>query len=103
MSTDILPKSQDKDILIYREGPLPPPCQFLAISFNDSDRLRIISGSSGSSTSSGPPYDVISAIKNIWGENVQKERWKVQGVAWEFKLAGSVCDSTSIFVLIYGF
>lgn len=100
MSTDISQKAQDKDLLIYREGPLPPPCQFLAISFNDSDRLRIISGSTGPSTSAsnGPPYDVINAIKNVWGVHVQKEQWRVQGVAWEFKLAGSV---TNIIVLIY--
>ena len=86
MSTDISQKAQDKDLLIYREGPLPPPCQFLAISFNDSDRLRIISGGNG--PSGGPPYDVINSIKNVWSGNVQKEQWKVQGVAWEFKLAG---------------
>jgi len=89
--------------LIYREGPLPPPCQFLAISFNDSDRLRIISGSNGPSASSGPPYDVINAIKNVWGGHVQKEQWKVQGVAWEFKLAGSVHDFTNILMFIYVF
>ena len=87
--------------MIYREGPLPPPCQFLAISFNDSDRLRIISGSNGPSTSSGLPYDVINAIKNVWGGNVQKSQWKLQGVAWEFKLAG--LDFTNILVFIYGF
>ena len=103
MSTDISQKAQDKDLLIYREGPLPPPCQFLAISFNDSDRLRIISGSNGSSASGGPPYDVINAIKNVWSGNVQKEQWKVQGVAWEFKLAGLVRDFTSILMFIYRF
>jgi hypothetical protein len=96
MSTDISQKAQDKDLLIYREGPLPPPCQFLAISFNDSDRLRIISGSNGPSTPNGPPYDVINAIKNVWGGNIQREQWKVHGVAWEFKLAGSVHEITNI-------
>lgn len=92
MSTDISQKAQDKDLLVYREGPLPPPCQFLAISFNDSDRLRIIGGSNGSSSFGGPPYDVINAIKNVWGVHVQKEQWRVQGVAWEFKLAGLVTN-----------
>ena len=97
MSTDISQKAQDKDLLVFREAALPPPCKFLAISFNDSDRLRIIGGSSsnGSSTSNVAPYDVINATKNVWGGNVQKEQWKVQGVAWEFKLAGSVHHYTT--------
>ena len=82
--------------MIFRGGPLPPPCQFLAISFNDGDRLRIISGSNGASTSNVAPYDVINSTKNVWGGNVQKEQWKVQGVAWEFKLTGSVWHFTRV-------
>lgn len=101
MSTDISQKAQDKDLLIFREGALPPPCQFLAISFNDSDRLRIISGSNGTSTANVTPYDVINAIKNVWGGNVQKEQWKIQGIAWEFKLAGSVRHFTDIYIYVY--
>ena len=103
MSRDISQKAQDKALLIYREGLLPPPCQFIAISFNDSDRLRILGGSSGNLASRGPPYDVINAIKNVWAGNVQKERWKVQGVAWEFKLEGSVRDLTCTIMFISDF
>ena len=103
MSTDISQKAQDKDLLVYRQGLLPPPCQFLAISFDYSDRLRIMSGSNGNSTSSGPPYDVINAIKNVWGGNVRREQWKVQGVAWEFKLEGSVRNFTNTITIIDDF
>jgi hypothetical protein len=91
MSTDISQKAMDKDILIFREGTLPPPCQFLAITFNDNDRLRVINGSASPSTSNVAPNDVINAIKNVWNMNVQREQWKIPGVAWEFKLHGSVC------------
>jgi hypothetical protein len=100
MSTDISQKAQDKDLLVFREADLPPPCQFLAISFNDSDRLRIIGGSSNPSAPSVIPYDVINATKNVWGGNVQKEQWKVPGMAWEFKLAGSVRHFTRMTVFI---
>lgn len=103
MSTDISQKAQDKDLMIFRQAALPPPCQFLAISFNDSDRLRIISGGNGSSTPNVAPYDVINATKNVWSGNVQKEQWKVQGIAWEFKLAGSVHHFTSTTVFIHDF
>jgi hypothetical protein len=103
MSTDISQKALDKDLLIFREGPLPPPCQFLAISFNDNDRLRIISGSGGTSTPNVAPNDVINAVKNVWGGNIQKEQWKVQGVAWEFKLAGLVCHLTRRIFIVFFF
>jgi len=89
MSTDISQKAMDKDILIFREGTLPPPCQFLAITFNDNDRLRVINGSASPSTSNVAPNDVINAIKNVWNMNVQREQWKIPGVAWEFKLHGN--------------
>jgi hypothetical protein len=37
-----------------------------------------------------PPNDVINAVKVSWGGSIQKESWKLQNVAWEFKLAGFV-------------
>ena len=74
MSTDISQKAQDKDLLIFCEGILPPSCQFIVISSNDSDRLRILSGSNEHLTSRGPLYDVINAIKTVWAGNVQKEQ-----------------------------
>lgn len=56
----------------------------MAISFNDGDKLRLIR----------PPNDVINAVKASWGGSIQKESWKLQNVAWEFKLAGFVTTVT---------
>lgn len=52
----------------------------MAISFNEGDKLRLIR----------PPNDVINIVKGSWGGSIQKESWKLQNVAWEFKLAGCV-------------
>lgn len=68
----------DKDTLVYRQGDIPSPKLFMAVSFNDGDRLRLIKA----------PNDVINAVKATWGGNIQKELWRLQNVAWEFKLAG---------------
>ncbi|KAG8852332.1 hypothetical protein FRB91_006586 [Serendipita sp. 411] len=78
MATDISKRAMDKDTLIYRQGDIPSPCVFMAVSFNDGDKLSLINASN----------EVINAVKNIWGGNVQRESWKLLNVAWEFKLAG---------------
>ncbi|KAG8814055.1 hypothetical protein FRC17_001305 [Serendipita sp. 399] len=85
MATDISKRAMDKDTLIYRQGDIPSPCVFMAVSFNDGDKLRLINASN----------EVINAVKNIWGGNVQRESWKLDNVAWEFKLAGQVFISSS--------
>jgi hypothetical protein len=69
----------DKDTLVYRLGDIPTPCNFMAVSFNEGDRLRLVKA----------PNDVINAVKNVWGGNIQRESWKLENVAWEFKLTGS--------------
>jgi hypothetical protein len=51
----------------------------MAVSFNEGDRLRLVKA----------PNDVINAVKNVWGGNIQRESWKLENVAWEFKLTGS--------------
>lgn len=79
MATDISKRAMDKDTLIYRQGEIPSPCSFMAVSFNDGDKLRLIKA----------PNDVINAVKNTWGGNVQRESWKLAGLAWEFKLTGN--------------
>lgn len=68
----------DKDTLVYKQGEIPSPCNFMAVSFQDGDKLRLIR----------PPNDVINAVKAIWGGGIQKESWKLPNVAWEFKLSG---------------
>lgn len=69
----------DKDTLIYRQSDIPSPCSFMGISFNEGDKLRLVKA----------PNEVINAVKNVWGGNVQSEKWKLEGTAWEFKLAGN--------------
>ena len=78
MATDLSKRAMDKDTLIYRSGDIPPPCAFMAISFHEGDRLRLVRA----------PNEVINAVKSTWGGNVQKESWKLERVAWEFKLIG---------------
>jgi len=84
MSTDISKKAMDKDTIVYRQGEIPSPCTFMAISFSEGDKLRLVR----------PPNDVINAVKASWGGSIQKESWKLQNVAWEFKLAGMPWSSS---------
>jgi hypothetical protein len=70
----------DKDTLIYKQGDIPSPCTFMAVTFSEGDRLRLIR----------VPNEVINAVKNVWGGNIQKESWKLNNIAWEFKLSGYV-------------
>ena len=81
-STDISKKEDDKDTMIFRKQRLPPPeSQWISISFNQSDRLRLI----------GADADLIAAFgellrnMNLLKEEFWKER---QSNAWEFKLHG---------------
>lgn len=55
----------DKDLLVFREGAIPSPAQFMAVAFNEGDKIRLILA----------PNEVINAVKNVWGGNVQKESW----------------------------
>ena len=68
----------DKDSLIFRKTVIPSPCSFFAISFNEGDKLRLI----------GAPNDVINAVKRALGRQIQREDWKVQAVAYQFKILG---------------
>lgn len=79
MATDLSKRAMDKDTMIYRSGDIPPPCSFMAVSFHEGDRLRLVRA----------PVEVINAVKNTWGGNIQKESWKLENVAWEFKLIGN--------------
>ncbi|EJD43710.1 hypothetical protein AURDEDRAFT_114519 [Auricularia subglabra TFB-10046 SS5] len=77
-STDVMKKPYDKDTLFFRSVSRPPPSSFFAISFNEGDKLRVIQG--------GEPE--INAVKNILGQRIQREEWKVPNVAYQFKMHG---------------
>ncbi|KAG9233261.1 hypothetical protein BJ875DRAFT_52611 [Amylocarpus encephaloides] len=81
-STDVSKKEFDKDTMIFRKQQQPPPeSEWFAISFNMSDRLRLI-GADG-----GLISDVRELLKHIklW----QNEDWKDKNLnAREFKLWG---------------
>ena len=82
-STDVSKKSGDKDTLLFRKQQAPPPASdFLAISFNQYDRLRTI----------GAPPELVQSIKDLLVEMnlLQTDNgWKDQSLhAREFKLRG---------------
>jgi len=76
-SIDISKKEWDKDSLIFRLSSIPPPCEWLSISFNRGDLLRLIEA----------PEDLSRQFGQMIGGMLQKEGWKQPG-AYEFKLRG---------------
>jgi hypothetical protein len=70
----------DKDSLIFRQGPVPSPCEFLSISFNTGDRLRLMGDDIAPS--------VLNAVRFVLGNTLQNEEWKIDHMAYEFKLYG---------------
>lgn len=82
-STDVSKKEMDKDTMFFRKQQVPPPASdFIAISFNQSDRLRLI----------GAPTQLVQDMKSLLaglGLLQTDLGWKDQGLrAWEFKLNG---------------
>jgi hypothetical protein len=76
-STDVSKKQGDKDSLIFQLGVPPPATSFFAVSFNESDKLRLI----------GAPPDLISAVQQTLGINeIQREEWIYAQTAYQFKL-----------------
>lgn len=82
LSTDVSTKKLDKDSLIFRKQQTPPPAsEWIAISFNQSDRLRLI----------GAPQYLLADVRVLIQQMrlLQAENWKDQSLgAWEFKLHG---------------
>jgi len=70
----------DKDSLVFRERELPVPCEFLSVSFNQGDRLRLIA--------EDIPPEVLNTVRVLLGQTVQDEEWKIDHMAYEFKLFG---------------
>lgn len=73
----------DKDSLFFRSATIPAPCTFFAASFNEGDKLRLINA----------PPNVINAVKRVLGQAIQREEWKVQDVAYQFKMHGTSCSA----------
>lgn len=82
-STDLSKKETDKDTLIFRKQQTPPPeSEWISISFNQSDRLRLI----------GADTELIEAFRQLLKGRgkLQNEFWKDQVLnAWEFKIHGN--------------
>jgi hypothetical protein len=82
-STDVSKKALDKDTLVFRKQESPPPeSEWISISFNQTDRLRLI----------GANRELINAVKGLL-QNMRMLQtdcgWKDQRLgAWEFKING---------------
>jgi hypothetical protein len=81
-STDISKNGFDKDTLIFRKQQMPPPqSEWISISFNQADRLRLIGASLELKTSFG---ELLKSMRLL-----QEGFWKEKhNNAWEFKLHG---------------
>lgn len=81
-STDISKKEFDKDTLIFRKQQTPPPeSEWISISFNQRDRLRLI----------GANTELIASFRELLKSMrlLQEEFWKDKyNNAWEFKING---------------
>ncbi|KAK2932015.1 hypothetical protein FoTM2_006472 [Fusarium oxysporum f. sp. vasinfectum] len=63
-SMEITLKSESKDSLIFRkQDPIPPPCDWICISFDNSDKLKIVDS---------PPKDLTDAILQKFGRDVRR-------------------------------
>ncbi|KAF5360253.1 hypothetical protein D9758_009175 [Tetrapyrgos nigripes] len=81
-ATDISKSSLDKDTTIFRyQDPRPAPCSWMAISFNEGDKLRFIKA----------PEAIIQSASRAWSSVIQKEKWLDQengARAYEIKFHG---------------
>ena len=87
LTTDISKSPSDLDTLLFRhQYPAPAPCEWMAISFSNSDQIRFI-------TDPHRPWDAVSAVINAYigllGAAVQRhEPHRVAG-CYEVKLKGN--------------
>ncbi|TAQ86119.1 hypothetical protein B7494_g5551 [Chlorociboria aeruginascens] len=81
-TSDVSKNEADKDMIMFRKQQSPPPSsEWIAISFNINDRMRLI----------GAPQDLIAAVRGLLQQMglLQSEQWKEQKYnAWEFKING---------------
>ncbi|KAF5689033.1 hypothetical protein FDENT_4535 [Fusarium denticulatum] len=93
---EITLKSESKDSLIFRkQDPIPPPCDWICISFDNSDKLKIIDS---------PPKDLTDAILQIFGRDVRRkeitsDRFKVHLANMPWNPSGTDTVQTRIILL----
>jgi hypothetical protein len=89
-STDISKSILEKDTMIFRKQVVPPPpSEWMAISFNQGDRLRLI----GAPTELIVEFQVLLKAMGLWQEGAWKDRtlnaWEFKLNGWPFKSSGS--------------
>ncbi|KAH6669708.1 hypothetical protein F5X68DRAFT_265170 [Plectosphaerella plurivora] len=80
-SIDMIRKESDKDTLVLRwQNPPPPPCDWLCVSFDSSDKLKIVGN---------PPKALSQALIAMYGSSIQRhevtpQRLKIKfnGMPW---------------------
>ena len=78
-AVDISRKQFDKDSLVFRkQNPAPPPCEWISVSFDRNDRLKIVEA---------PPRDVADAVVRTFGSAVS--RYEVSPMCLEIKFHGT--------------
>ncbi|KAF4970076.1 hypothetical protein FSARC_2822 [Fusarium sarcochroum] len=93
---DITRKSESKDSLIFRkQDPIPPPCDWICISFDSSDKLKIVDS---------PPKDLTEAILKTFGNAVGRReiapnRVKIHIPGMPWKPSGTDTIKTRIILL----
>ncbi|OBT70087.1 hypothetical protein VE03_00423 [Pseudogymnoascus sp. 23342-1-I1] len=82
IGTDLSKNGLDQDTIVFRKQQAPPPeAEWIAISFNQSDRLRLI----------GADEMLIAAVREVLKSMrlLQEQSWKDRALgAWEFKIHG---------------
>ncbi|KAL5351912.1 hypothetical protein ACLOAV_003774 [Pseudogymnoascus australis] len=81
VSTDCSKNGLDQDTIVFRKQAPPPEAEWIAISFNQDDRLRLI----------GADEVLTAAVREVLKSMrlLQEESWKDRALgAWEFKIHG---------------
>ncbi|KAM0201556.1 hypothetical protein ACHAPA_010057 [Fusarium lateritium] len=95
-SMDVIQKSESKDSLIFRkQDPVPPPCDWLCVSFDNSDKLKIVGG---------PPQDLTSAVLQLFKGEIRRrevtpERLKIHLAGLPWSPSGTDTVKTRIMLL----
>lgn len=98
MSADLTKKQYDKDSIFFKTGP-PLQRYFFPITFNESDKVRIIDSPSAEVTEAFKT--VVAVCLNLgqqivgqtddqqsWPGGIQDQKWKEDG-CWQIKLRGT--------------
>ncbi|QPC79095.1 hypothetical protein HYE68_009847 [Fusarium pseudograminearum] len=95
-SLDITKKSESKDSLIFRkQNPIPMPCDWICVSFDNSDKLKIVDS---------PPKDLTDAILQTFSCEVRRreitpEKFKIHLGVQPWEPSGTDTVTTRILLL----